>query len=93
MHAWKLSLLVTLRQWERAVAFYESVYDWGALGQATHARLFAARALAETGQIERALRNLQVAALSPRTLGARQILESRYCTHSQNLPFRFRQGK
>ncbi|MGA2138950.1 MAG: rhomboid family intramembrane serine protease, partial [Verrucomicrobiia bacterium] len=56
----------------RAVAFYESVYDWGALGQATHARLFAARALAETGQIERALRNLQVAALSPRTLGARQ---------------------
>ncbi len=72
VHAWKLSLLVTLRQWERAVAFYESVYDWGALGQATHARLFAARALAETGQIERALRNLQVAALSPRTLGARQ---------------------
>jgi membrane associated rhomboid family serine protease len=72
VHAWKLSSLVTLRQWERAVTFYESVYDWGALGQATQARLFAARALAETGQIERALRNLQVAALSPRTLGARQ---------------------
>lgn len=72
VRAWKLSLLVTLRQWERAVAFYESVYDWGALGQATQARLFAARALAETGQIERALRNLQFAALSPRTLGARQ---------------------
>ncbi len=72
VHAWKLSLLVTLRQWERAVAFYESIYDWGALGQATHARLFAARALAETGQIDRALHNLQFAALSPRTLGARQ---------------------
>jgi membrane associated rhomboid family serine protease len=72
VRAWKLSLLVTLRQWERAVAFYESVYDWGALGQATQARLFAARALAETGQIGRALHNLQFAALSPRTLGARQ---------------------
>ena len=72
VRAWKLSLLVTLRQWDRAVAFYESVYDWGALGQATQARLFAARALAETGQIGRALHNLQFAALSPRTLGARQ---------------------
>jgi membrane associated rhomboid family serine protease len=70
--AWKLSLLVTLWQWERAVTFYESVYDWGALGQATQARLFVARALAETGQMDRALRNLQFAALSPRTLGARQ---------------------
>jgi len=72
VHAWKLSLLVTLWQWERAIAFYESVYDWGALGQATQARLFVARALAETGQMDRALRNLQFAALSPRTLGARQ---------------------
>jgi membrane associated rhomboid family serine protease len=69
---WKLSLLVTLRQWDRAVAFYESVYDWGTLGQATQARLFAARALAEIGQIERALRSLPFVALSPRTLGARQ---------------------
>jgi len=72
VYTWKLSLLVTLRQWERAVAFYETVFDWGALGQATQARLFAARALAETGQMDRALRNLQFAALSPRTLGARQ---------------------
>ena len=72
VHIWKLSLLVTLRQWDRAVVFYESVYDWGTLGQATQARLFAARALAEIGQIEHALRSLQFVALSPRTLGARQ---------------------
>ncbi len=72
VRTWKLSLLVTLRQWGRAVAFYESVYDWGTLGQATQARLFAARALAETGQIGRAQRSLQFVALSPRTLGARQ---------------------
>ena len=70
---WKLSLLVTLRQWERAVAFYESIYDWGTLGQAVHARLIAARALAEVGQIDRALRSLQFVALSPRTLGGRQV--------------------
>lgn len=69
---WKLTLLVTLRQWDQAVAFYEGVYDWGTLGQATQARLFAARALAEVGQIERALRSLQFVALSPRTLGTRQ---------------------
>ena len=69
---WKLSLLVTLRQWDRSVSFYETTYDWGTLGQATQARLFAARALAETGQIERAQRSLQFVALSPRTLGARQ---------------------
>ncbi len=72
VHIWKLSLLVTLRQWDRAVAFYESIHDWGTLGQATQARLFAARALAEIGQIERALHSLQFVALSPRTLGARQ---------------------
>ncbi len=69
---WKLSLLVTLRQWERALALCASVEDWGTLGQATQARLLAARALAETGQFERALRSLQFAALSPRTVGARQ---------------------
>src|SRR5260221_13437525 len=69
---WKLSLLVTLRQWNQNLAFYEGAYDWGTLGQATQARLFAARALAEVGQIERALRSLQFVALSPRTLGARQ---------------------
>ena len=71
-HVWKLSLLVTLRHWERALAYYESVYDWGTLGLATQARLLAARAQAETGQFERALRGLQFVALSPRTVGARQ---------------------
>ena len=69
---WKLSLLVTLRQWNEALVFYEGMYDWGTLGQAMQARLFGARALAEVGQIERALRSLQFVALSPRTLGARQ---------------------
>jgi membrane associated rhomboid family serine protease len=72
VHIWKLSLLVTLRQWDRALAFYESVYDWGTLGLAMQARMFAARALAETGQFERALRSLQLVLLSPRTLGTRQ---------------------
>jgi membrane associated rhomboid family serine protease len=70
---WKLSLLVMLRQWERAVAFYESVHEWGALGQVAQARLFAARVMAEMGQIERALRSLQFVALSPRTVGAKQV--------------------
>jgi membrane associated rhomboid family serine protease len=72
VHIWRLSLLITLRQWERAVAFYESTHDWGALGQVAQVRLFAARAMAEIGQIERALRSLQFVALSPRTVGAKQ---------------------
>lgn len=72
VRTWKLSLLVTLRQWDRAVVFYEKAHDWGTLGLATQARLFAARALAETGHFERALRSLQFVALSPRTLGAKQ---------------------
>ncbi len=72
VRVWELSLLVTLRQWERALAFYERVYDWGTLGLATQARLLVGRALAETGQFDRALRSLQFVALSPRTLGARQ---------------------
>jgi membrane associated rhomboid family serine protease len=69
---WQLSLLVTLRQWERAVVFCENVHDWGTLGQMTQARLFTARALSETGQTEHALRTLQFVALSPRTVGAKQ---------------------
>jgi membrane associated rhomboid family serine protease len=69
---WRLSLLITLRQWDRAVALHQCVYDWGTLGQATQARLLVARALAETGQIDRALRSLQFVALSPRTVGAKQ---------------------
>ena len=70
---WQLSLLIVLRQWERAVAFYETAHEWGTLGQVAQARLFAARAMAETGQIERALRSLQLVALSPRTVGAKQV--------------------
>ena len=72
VHIWKLSLLVTLRQWDRALALCASVDDWGTLGQATQARLLAARALAETGQFERALRSLQFVLLSPRTVGVRE---------------------
>jgi membrane associated rhomboid family serine protease len=63
---------VTLRGWEQAAAYYESVYDWGTLGQATQGRLFAARVFAETGHIGRALRSLQFVMLSPRTLGVKQ---------------------
>lgn len=77
MHAtvriWQLSLLIMLRQWEHAVTFYESVPEWGTLGQVAQARLFVARAMAEIGQIERALRSLQFVALSPRTVGAKQV--------------------
>jgi rhomboid protease GluP len=72
VRTWKLSLLVTLRRWEQAVAYYESVYDWGTLGLSTQGRLLAARAFAETGNIGRALRSLQFVMLSPRTLGAKQ---------------------
>jgi membrane associated rhomboid family serine protease len=71
---WELSLLVRLRQWERAVTFYENVHEWGTLGQSAQARLLAARAVAELGQIERALRSLQLVALSPRLVGAKQNL-------------------
>ncbi|HVM62210.1 MAG TPA: rhomboid family intramembrane serine protease [Verrucomicrobiae bacterium] len=72
VHIWKLSLLLTLRRWEQALAFYESVYDWGTLGLATQARLLAARAQAEVGLFDRAVRSLQFALLSPRTVGVRQ---------------------
>ena len=73
VRTWKLLLLVTLRQWERALAFYENVHEWGTLGQVAQARLLAVRAMAETGQIDRALRSLQFVALSPRTVGAKQM--------------------
>ena len=69
VHVWQLTLLHGCRDWERAVAFYESVEDWGTLSAAMRARLLVARAFAETGQIERALRSLQLVALSPRTVG------------------------
>lgn len=73
VRTWELLLLVTLRQWERAQAFYENVHEWGTLGQMAQARLLAVRAMAETGQIDRALRSLQFVALSPRTVGAKQM--------------------
>jgi membrane associated rhomboid family serine protease len=71
---WKLSLLLRLRQWERALQFCTTVHEWGTLGQAAQARLCVARALAEMGQIDRALHGLQLVALSPRLVGARQNL-------------------
>ncbi len=66
---WQLTLLHGCRDWERTTAFYENVDDWGTLSAAMRARLLAARAFAETGQVERALRSLQLVALSPRTVG------------------------
>ena len=69
VRVWQLTLLHGCRDWERAAAFYESVDDWGTLSAAMNARLLAARAFAETGQVERALRSLQLVALSPRTVG------------------------
>ena len=79
--SWKLSLLFTRREWARVREFYDSVQDWGTLGLAIQARVMAARAFAETGDFERALRSLQFVALSPRTLGARrsQFLVTRVC--------------
>ena len=69
VHVWQLTLLHGRRDWERAVAFYEGVDEWGTLSAAMRARLLVARAFAEIGQIERALRCLQLVALSPRTVG------------------------
>ena len=66
---WALSMLCAQRDWEQAVLYYDSVPEWGTLAASTHARLLVARAMAETGEIERALRSLQMVALSPRTIG------------------------
>jgi membrane associated rhomboid family serine protease len=78
---WRLTLLHGCRDWQRAVDFYESIEDWGALSVAMRARLLAARSFAETGQVERALRSLQLVALSPRTIGAmeQQLWATRVC--------------
>ena len=67
---WKLILQVRDRDYPGALEFYNAVPEWGTLGAATQARLLAARAFAETGQFELALRSLQFVALSPRTIGA-----------------------
>lgn len=81
VRVWKLTLLHGCRDWQRAVDFYESVEDWGTLSVAMRARLLAARAFSETGQVERALRSLQLVALSPRTIGAmeHQLWTTRVC--------------
>jgi membrane associated rhomboid family serine protease len=60
---------VANRQFQDAVEFYEQVYDWCTLSSVTLARLLAARAYAETGDVQRALRCLHFVALSPRTVG------------------------
>jgi membrane associated rhomboid family serine protease len=66
---WKVWLLTSSGEWARAIACYETTESWGSLGVAMWARLHVARAYAETGQFDAALRCLQLVALSPRTLG------------------------
>jgi membrane associated rhomboid family serine protease len=77
--AWLLELLVAGEEWAAAVELYENVADWGALPAVAQARLLAARAYAENGQVETALRCLQFVVLSPRTVGeqARQLQATR----------------
>lgn len=81
VRVWELSLLVTNREFPDAVAFYESVGDWGALSSATTARLLAARAYAEVGRLENALHCLHLVVISPRTIGPleRQLWMTRVC--------------
>ena len=66
---WKVWLLTAAVEWPRAIACYESVDSWGSLGMAMWARIHVARAYAEAGRFDAALRCLQLLALSPRTLG------------------------
>jgi rhomboid protease GluP len=67
---WELWTLTGTRQWRSAVEFYESVATWGNPGLAMQARLAGARAYAECGQLEPAVRSLTLLALSPQTMGA-----------------------
>jgi membrane associated rhomboid family serine protease len=69
VNLWLLTMLVVGREWATAIEFYEQSGDWGTLATATQARLLVARAYAEAGNFERALRCLDFVALSPRTLG------------------------
>ncbi len=69
IHVFELSLLVANRRFQEAVECYEQVHDWCTLSSVTMARLLVARAYAETGNLERALRCLHFVALSPRTVG------------------------
>jgi membrane associated rhomboid family serine protease len=67
---WILLLLVIRRDWEGAVTYHGTVPDWGTLTVAAQARLLAARAYAERGQLDRAMHCLQLVAVSPRCIGA-----------------------
>ena len=62
---WKLQLLTQLRAWAKARDWFEAAPDWGTLWVATQARLHAARAYAELGEMVTALKCLQHALLSP----------------------------
>ncbi len=79
INVWLLSVLVAGREWATVVEFYEDAGDWGTLANATQARLLVARAYAEAGRFDRALRCLQFVALAPRTVGelARQLWAAR----------------
>ncbi len=81
LRLWKVTLLAISREWQQAVAFYESTDSWSALATATQARILAARAYAELGDVARALRCLQFVSLSPRTVGTMetQLQMTRVC--------------
>jgi len=79
VHYWLLSILMSGRQWALAVDLFETAGDWGVLATATHARVLVARAYAEMGRFDRALRCLQFVVLSPRTISGveRQLWAAR----------------
>ena len=62
---WKLNWLVEQRAWERAAQFFEAAPAGGSLWSLTQARLLAASAYAETGQLDRALHSLLFVMISP----------------------------
>jgi membrane associated rhomboid family serine protease len=65
----RLRLLADTGDWAGVLNVYENVENWGTVVSATRARLLASRAYARAGNFERAVRCLQLAAQSPRTLG------------------------
>jgi membrane associated rhomboid family serine protease len=75
----RLKLLTDAGDWLGAIEYCRSVENWGTLVSVTRARLLAARAYAHTGDLEQAMRSLQLVALSPWTLGEleRQYLATR----------------
>ncbi|MEI6084548.1 MAG: rhomboid family intramembrane serine protease [Verrucomicrobiota bacterium] len=79
LRLWQLWTLTGTRHWAQAIELYEATATWGLLNLAMPARLAVARAYAETGQFDRAVRNLVFVALSPRIVGAleREYLEVR----------------